>query len=260
MQLSANEISFAHGPRRILSCIDLSFDPAEITAILGPNGSGKSTFLSILSGQQRPGQGEITLDGRPLSQWGRKPLARALAVLPQQPQAPEDILVRDLVAHGRFAHRRPLVPLSEADHHAIDEALRQTGTEGFASRPFQALSGGERQRVWLALALAQAPRWLLLDEPTSFLDMGHQYQVLSVLKSLNRGRAIGIVMVLHDVNQASLFADRIIALSGGRIVADGPPGGIITADLIDRLYGLRVNVVSGAASAPVCVPDLDAVD
>lgn len=255
MLLEATELHFAHGQNTILTGVSLRLDPRQITAILGPNGCGKSTLLSLLCGQRAPDRGSVTLNDKLLARWGHKPLARALAMLPQSPDAPADILVRDLVAHGRFAHRRPLAPLGTADHEAISEALDQAGVMHLADAAFHVLSGGERQRVWIALALAQTPRWLLLDEPTSYLDLGHQYQVLDVLRQLNRTRGLGLAMVLHDVNHAALFADRIIALKDGGVLADGAPRAVLDEVLISELYGLDARILS-TESGPICVPVL----
>lgn len=256
MQLRAENLCLSYGKHRVIDSLSLDIDPDKITVVIGPNGCGKSTLLSALAGLQTPTSGQVTLDGKPVKQWNRKALARRLAFLPQQPQAPLEINVRDLVAHGRFAHRRPFASLSSEDHSAIDWALKATGTEDFASRTFGALSGGERQRVWIALALAQSPRMLLLDEPTSFLDVGYQYQVLDLLQGLDGDDRPGLLMVLHDINQASFYADRIIALKHGAILADGSPEEVVTQANVETLFGVSMRILrSEKAGRLYCLPE-----
>lgn len=255
MKLSARNLSLGYGRTHVVDRVDLTIDPAEITVIIGPNGSGKSTLLAGLAGQLSPQGGEVTLDDKPVQHWPRRALARRLALLPQQPLAPEDILVRQLVAHGRFAYRRAFAPLCAEDQRHIDRAMAQTSVADYADQPVDALSGGQRQRVWLAMALAQAPELLLLDEPTSYLDMGFQHQLLDLLRDLNRAEGLGMVMVLHDINQASFYADRIIALDRGRVVADGAPERIVAPELVGRLYHLPVTMQrSPATGRPYCLP------
>ncbi|MEM9632218.1 MAG: ABC transporter ATP-binding protein [Pseudomonadota bacterium] len=255
MYLTAENLSVGYRSKQVLRDVSLSVDPSEIAVIIGPNGSGKSTLLTALSGQISPAGGKVFLQGKSLASWRRRSLARNLAFLPQQPQAPGHIRVRDLVTFGRFAHRGPLSSPSARDHEAVDHALEQTGSTQLADRDFGALSGGERQRVWISLVLAQSPRFLLMDEPTSFLDPGFQYQILDLLKSLVTQQEMGLVMVLHDVNQASLYADRVIALQDGRIAADGSPKDVITPSLVGELFGLNVQVLSSMKTMrPFCVP------
>ena len=256
MELRANNLCLSYGKHRVIDDLSVDIDPTQITVVIGPNGCGKSTLLSALAGLLHPVSGQVTLNGTPVSKWSRKALARELAFLPQQPQAPQEISVRDLVAHGRFAHRRPFASHSADDHAAIDWALQATNTEGFADRTFGALSGGERQRVWIALALAQSPRMLLLDEPTSFLDIGYQYQVLDLLRGLDGEQHPGLLMVLHDINQASFYADRIIAMKNGRIVADGPPEQVVTQNNVQTLFGVSMRIRrSEKAGRLYCLPE-----
>ena len=256
MELRAHKLSLSYGKHRVIDELSVDIDPHQTTVVIGPNGCGKSTLLSALAGLLHPVSGQVSLNGKPVNKWGRKALARQLAFLPQQPQAPQEISVRDLVAHGRFAHRRPFAPQSEDDHAAIDWALQVTSTRGFSERTFGALSGGERQRVWIALALAQSPRMLLLDEPTSFLDVGYQYQVLDLLRSLDGDQRPGLLMVLHDINQASFYADRIIALKAGRIIADGPPEEVITRSNVQTLFGVDMRIMrSEKAGRLYCLPE-----
>lgn len=259
MSLSAKQISAGYGETNVLSDVSLECAPGQITAIIGPNGSGKSTLLSVLAGLTAPKSGQAELNGQPLANWKRRALAKELAILPQMPSAPTDMKVWDLVSHGRFAHRPLLAPIGADDRAIIAEALFQTGTDTLAKRPFGALSGGERQRVWIAMALTQKPRWLLLDEPTSHLDFGHQYQILHLIAQISRNAGIGTIAVLHDIQHAGRFADRIVALSDGLIVADGAPQAVITEDLIAHLYGLSADISwhgVGQERQPVLIPRL----
>lgn len=256
MQLYAENLCLGYGNNKIIENLSLEIDPNQITVVIGPNGCGKSTLLSALAGLRQPMSGHVILDGKPVNQWNRKALAKQLAFLPQQPQAPLEINVRDLVSHGRFAHRRPFSSLSNEDHSAINWAMQATRTDTFADRAFGALSGGERQRVWIALALAQSPRMLLLDEPTSFLDVGYQYQVLDLLHELNGEERPGLLMVLHDINQASFYADRIIALKDGQILADGSPDEVVTKENVRALFNVEMRILrSEKAERPYCLPN-----
>lgn len=252
--LEGRNMTVRHGEAEVLHETTLTLDPAQITAIIGPNGSGKSTLLRALSGVQPLASGRVLLEGAEMARLGRRTVARALALLPQSPQAPAGLSVRQLVEHGRFAHARPFAGLGAADHAAIDTALAQTQTADWAERPFDALSGGEKQRVWIALALAQSPRLLLLDEPTSYLDIGHQEELLKLLAGLRAGGGPGLAMVLHDLNQASRFADRILVMEAGHLIADGPPAEVLSADLIRRLYALAPSAHHTAQGAPIFLP------
>lgn len=182
-------------------------------------------------------------------------MARRLAILPQGPVAPEGLTVRELVEQGRFPHVGALRMLRTQDHAAISAALERTGMRAFAQRPLDALSGGERQRAWIALALAQETPILLLDEPTTFLDIDHQLEVLELVRQLNQERGMTVVMVLHDLNQAARYSDRMVVLQRGRIVADGLPVAVLTPALLERVFGVRANIVTDPASGtPVCLP------
>lgn len=255
IELVATDVTLGFGSKTVVECASLDIRPNEITALIGPNGSGKSTLVSALAGHMPVRSGSIMLNGVEVSRWPRRKLARMLALLPQQPRAPEEILVRQMVAHGRFAHRHPLARLKPEDHRQIDRALEQTQTTDLADRIVTELSGGERQRVWVAMALAQKPQLLILDEPISFLDPGFQFQVLDLLRKLNRDEDLGILMVLHDINHASFYADRIVALRSGRIIADGTPGDVVTPEKVLDLYGISVrNFKSVHTGRPFCIP------
>ncbi|MBK4217877.1 ABC transporter ATP-binding protein [Paracoccus caeni] len=242
MTLQASHLTLRYGRRAVLRDVGLDFDPTGITGIVGPNGSGKSSLLRCLAGLCAPSQGSVSMDGRAIRDWPARKLSRRLAFLPQSPQAPDGLTLRDLVAHGRFSHRG-FFRTGRGDQAAIDHALEQTGLTALAGRAFDSLSGGERQRGWIAMALAQQSGMLLLDEPTTWLDIGHQIEVLELLRRLNRQDGLGIVMVLHDLNHAAAYADRIVAIKDGAVCADGPPHQVVVPALIQNLFGVAAQVV-----------------
>ncbi|WP_328188885.1 ABC transporter ATP-binding protein [Marinobacter sp. OP 3.4] len=254
-RLSAEGLTLAYGDRTIVSALDLVVPSGRITAIIGANGCGKSTLLRALSRLIAPRAGQVVLDGKTLHSRGSKEVARMLGLLPQGPVAPEGIAVADLVGRGRHPHQRPLARWSTRDYEVVAEALEATGTSDLADRPMDELSGGQRQRVWIAMALAQETDILLLDEPTTFLDVAHQIEVLDLLTDLNRERGTTIVMVLHDMNLAARYADHLFALRDGRIVADGAPRDILTRELIGEVFDLDAVVIDDPVSgAPIVLP------
>lgn len=216
--------------------LSLAIEPGEIAALVGPNGSGKSTLLRALARLMRPQSGTVYLDGRPIHRQPTRKVAQQLAILPQNPTAPEDLTVRDLVARGRFARQAWWRPASQRDQAVIDWALDVTGLAGLATRQLSTLSGGERQRAWIALALAQEPRVLLLDEPTTFLDISHQLEIMALLQTLNRDSGLSIVMVLHDLNQAARFCHRLIAIRDGQLYAAGTPDEVLTETMLSEVF------------------------
>lgn len=253
--LTAEGLAVAYGERTILPGLSLALAAGTITALVGANGSGKSTLLKALARLLRPRLGAVYLDGQAIARLPTAEVARRLAVLPQGPVAPAGLRVAELVEQGRFPHTGPLRPLTPDDRHAIAEALALTGMGDFAARPLDSLSGGERQRAWIALALAQATPILLLDEPTTFLDIAHQLEVLTLLRRLNRERGLTIAVVLHDLNQAARYADRMVALQDGQVVADGPPRTVLTEALLAAAFGIRAAIVADPTTdAPVCLP------
>ncbi|MDA5558702.1 ABC transporter ATP-binding protein [Shimia sp. MMG029] len=255
--LEARGLSIGYGRRDILSGIDLHLKEGEICVLIGANGCGKSTLLRTLAGLETPSKGSVHLSGSPINKLSRREIARKIAVMTQSPTGPEGLTIAQLVIHGLFA-RKGLFGGSETaeDRRVVQDALEQTGLSNFADRRFDALSGGERQRVWIALALAQQPRLLLLDEPTSYLDMGHQQEILTLLCDLRDQRGLGIAMVLHDINHAIWFADHIVALKDRRIIAQGHPAEVVTPELVYALYGARVSLLSDPTDMrPYCVPE-----
>ncbi|WP_404382977.1 ABC transporter ATP-binding protein [Caenispirillum salinarum] len=249
-----DDIAVRHGAREVLRVDRLKIAADAFTVILGHNGSGKSTLMGLLARQHRPGQGEIRLDGMPLSAYSARRLARRVAFLPQRlPEVP-GLTVRELVRLGRFPWRGALGRWRPADEAAVADALECTGVAPFAETLVDHLSGGERQRAWIAMLLAQGSPILLLDEPTSALDLAHQVEVLALLRRLNTERGRGVVVILHDVNLAARHADRIVALKGGRIVFDGGPGALMQRDVLSGLYGIDISLVSHPARPePVAV-------
>lgn len=252
-RLEARGLRLAYGRRPAIEGVNLTITPGECVALAGPNGSGKSTLLRGLARLMRPAGGTVLLDGKALAQWPPRALARRLAVLPQSPQSPDDLTVEQLVSLGRHPHQRLLGLPTVADRQAVAAALAQTDLVHLADRPLRALSGGERQRAWIALTLAQEPHLLLLDEPTAYLDLAHALSVLELVRRLNREQGITVVMALHDLSQAARFADRVIMLCAGRVVADGPPAAVITPETIACVFGVEAEVVR-AGGQPVVVP------
>jgi iron complex transport system ATP-binding protein len=253
--LTAEGLTLAYGDRVIVDDLDITFPAGRITAIVGANGCGKSTLLRALARLLPPKTGRVVLDGKALHELPSKEVARILGLLPQSPIAPEGIAVADLVGRGRHPHQRALARWSARDYEVVAEALASTGISDLADRSIDELSGGQRQRVWIAMALAQETDILLLDEPTTFLDVAHQVEVLDLLTDLNRDRGTTTVMVLHDMNMAARYADHLIALREGRVVAAGDPTAVMTAGLIREVFGLDALVVPDPVSGtPLVLP------
>ncbi|MFD5749334.1 ABC transporter ATP-binding protein [Streptomyces sp. NPDC127033] len=236
--LSADRVSRAAGGRLILDGVSLAPAPGSTVGLLGPNGSGKSTLLRLVSGVLAPTSGVVTLDGRTLAETGRRAVARRVAVVEQQTDTQVELSVREVVRLGRVPHRRAWSPPSAGDEDAVRTALERTGLTDRAGQSWHTLSGGERQRVQIARALAQDPRELLLDEPTNHLDIQHQLDLLHLVVTL----PVTTVIALHDLNLAAMYCDEVVVLRAGRVVAGGPPGDVITAELIADVYGVRASV------------------
>ena len=252
--LQAEDVVAGYTATNVIDGLDLTVQAGSITALVGPNGSGKSTLLRTLGRLLKPRSGTVLLDGESLAHLSTAVVAKALAVLPQAPPTPPALTVRQLVEHGRYAHLGPLGRPGTTDQDAIDQAMRTAGVEGMASRGVDTLSGGERQRAWIALTLAQQAPVLLLDEPTTFLDVGHQYEVLELLAELRTSAELTVVLVLHDLNQAARFADRLVVLQEGRIVADGAPSDVLTPDLLISVFGIHAQVITDRRyGRPVCL-------
>lgn len=253
--LQVEGVTLAYGERVVVDSFDLVVPPGRITAIVGANACGKSTLLRAMSRLLAPKSGRVVLDGKDLHQQPTKQVARMLGLLPQSPIAPEGIVVADLVSRGRNPHQGMLSRWSPEDDAAVAEALRMTDTLELADRPVDELSGGQRQRTWIAMALAQHTDILLLDEPTTFLDVSHQVDVLDLLTDLNRERGTTIVMVLHDLNLAARYADHLIAVRAGRLHAAGDPIEVLTAEVVRDVFGMESQVIPDPVSGkPMVLP------
>lgn len=253
--LSAQELQVGYLERTVIDRLSLDIKQGEITALVGPNGSGKSTLLKTLARLLKPSQGRVLLDGKAIHKLSTTEVAQQLAILPQGPSAPHGLTVSELVEQGRYPHVGALRMLKQQDQEAIHRALTLTNMTSFVNRPIDNLSGGERQRAWIALTLAQDTPTLLLDEPTTFLDIGHQLEVLELVQQLNRERGMTIILVLHDLNQAARYAHRMVVLNQGMIVADGTPHDVLTPDLLASVFKVKVNIVADPATGtPVCLP------
>ncbi|MFB9682078.1 ABC transporter ATP-binding protein [Streptosporangium vulgare] len=254
-RLRAEGLSLGYDDRAVITDLDVSVLDGKITAIVGANACGKSTLLRGLARLLKPRRGAVYLDDRTLNELSTLDVAKVLGLLPQTPVAPDGITVADLVSRGRYPHQGWFRRWTDRDHEAVTRALAATDTADLIDRPLRALSGGQRQRVWVAMALAQDTDLLLLDEPTTFLDINHQVELLRLLRRLNAESGKTIVAVLHDLNLASRFCDHIIAMAGGAVVAEGPPGAVITAELVEKVFGLSCVVVPDpVAGTPIVVP------
>ncbi|MEU5162160.1 ABC transporter ATP-binding protein [Streptomyces sp. NPDC020875] len=253
-RLGAERLSLRYGRRTVVEDLDLVVPPGSFTVVIGPNACGKSTLLRALAGLLPPTAGQVVLDGADIASYPPKEAARRLGLLPQTAIAPDGITVAELVSRGRYAHQRVLRQWSREDEQAVLDALTATGVADLSARRVEELSGGQRQRVWIAMVLAQETPLILLDEPTTYLDIAHQIEVLNLLHDLNlRGRTI--VAVLHDLNQAARYASHVVAMKDGRITASGTPAETITADLVREVFGLAGIVIPDPVTGtPLIVP------
>lgn len=242
MTLHAQQLSLAYGRRLVVEGLDLDVPPGQVTAIVGPNGCGKSTVLRGLARLLRPTAGQVLLDGTDIHTLPTKAVARRVGLLPQSPVVPEGITVAELVARGRHPHHGLIRQWSRDDDRIVAESMERTHTTGLAGRPVDQLSGGQRQRVWIAMALAQRTGLLLLDEPTSFLDIAHQVEVLDLVRDLSLEDGTTVVMVLHDLPLAARYADHLIAMREGAIVAEGEPQDVVTAQTVCDVFGITCRV------------------
>ena len=254
VRLSAEAVTLRYDQRVISEDLGFRVPQGSFTVIIGPNASGKSTLLRALSGLLRPTAGAVVLDGADIAKLSPKRIAARIGLLPQSSSAPDGITVAELVSRGRFAHQRMLRQWSPDDEAAVAEALDETATRELSARRVDELSGGQRQRVWIAMVLAQQTPMILLDEPTTFLDVAHQIEVLNLLHRLNTsGRTV--VAVLHDLNQAARYAGHVVAMAEGRIVAQGPPAETITSELVHDVFDLpNVVIPDPVTGTPLIVP------
>ncbi|TFH86231.1 ATP-binding cassette domain-containing protein [Billgrantia azerbaijanica] len=252
---AVRHLTAGYADRTILEDLDLTLARGRLTALIGPNGCGKSTLLKSLARLIRPRRGRIELgDGTRLERLSAKAIARRIALLPQSPLVPEGIRVVDLVAYGRSPHLNAFGRLSDADRDKVQRAMRRVAVEALAEHPVEALSGGQRQRVWMAMILAQETEIVLLDEPTTYLDLAHQYDLLALVEELiDEGRSV--VTVLHDLNQACRFADELVVMQAGRVVAQEAPRAVMSETLLAEVFGLDARILPDPESgAPLIVP------
>lgn len=254
-RLRAEGLTLAYDARTISEDLTVRIPDGSFTVIIGPNACGKSTLLRALSRLLKPTAGLVHLDGRAISSYPAKEVARRMGLLPQTSLAPDGITVADLVARGRHPHQKLLRQWSGADEQAVLDAMDSTGVTDLSARLVDELSGGQRQRVWVAMVLAQQTPLLLLDEPTTFLDIAHQIELLELCRDLNRRDGHTLVAVLHDLNHACRYADHIIAMRDGKVIATGPPADIVTADLVEDVFGLPCRIIEDPVSlTPLVIP------
>lgn len=254
-RLRADGLRLAYGEQVVVRDLDFEVVDGTITAVIGPNGCGKSTLLRGLGRLMRPRGGSVLLDGKQIHRMSTKDVAKVLGLLPQSPVAPEGLSVADLVARGRHPHQSWYRQWSSEDETAVADALGMTGIGDLADRPLDELSGGQRQRAWLSMALAQGTDLLLLDEPTTYLDLAHQVDVLDLIGELHETNGRTVVMVLHDLNLAARYADRLVAMSRGEIVAEGPPHEVLTEELLADVFELNARVIEDPViGTPLVVP------
>ncbi|HGH5977892.1 TPA: iron-enterobactin ABC transporter ATP-binding protein [Kluyvera georgiana] len=254
-RLRGEALTLSYGKKTIAESLNVTIPDGHFTAIIGPNGCGKSTLLRTLSRLMTPTHGHVYLDGEEIQRYASKEVARRIGLLAQNATTPSDISVQELVARGRYPHQPLFTRWRQEDEDAVQRAMQATGIVELANQSVDTLSGGQRQRAWIAMVLAQDTAIMLLDEPTTWLDISHQIDLLELLSELNRERGFTLAAVLHDLNQACRYATHLIALREGKIVAEGAPQEIVTAELIEAVYGLRCMIIDDpVAHTPLVVP------
>ena len=254
-RLRGEALTLSYGKKTIAESLNVTIPDGHFTAIVGPNGCGKSTLLRTLSRLMTPTHGHVYLDGEEIQRYASKEVARRIGLLAQNATTPSDISVQELVARGRYPHQPLFTRWRQEDEDAVQRAMQATGIVELANQSVDTLSGGQRQRAWIAMVLAQDTAIMLLDEPTTWLDISHQIDLLELLSELNRERGFTLAAVLHDLNQACRYATHLIALREGKIVAEGAPQEIVTAELIEAVYGLRCMIIDDpVAHTPLVVP------
>ncbi|WP_320775819.1 ABC transporter ATP-binding protein [Streptomyces sp. CRN 30] len=256
--LEARGVHLGYDGRTVLSGLDLVIEAGTVTTLLGANGCGKSTLLKAFGRLLAPSAGTVLLDGEPIRRARSRAVARRLAILPQNPVAPAGTSVRDLVMRGRNPHQSWARPWTPQDDAVVERVLADTGLVEVADRAVTELSGGQRQRAWIALVLAQEAPTLLLDEPTTFLDLAHQLDVLRLVRRVNRVSGTTVVMVLHDLGLAARYSDRLVVIGDGGVLADGAPGDVLEPQLLHRAFGLRARVIPDPVTGtPLVLPEED---
>ena len=252
--ISVKNLGVAYENNTIIEDMSLSIPKGKISIIIGANGCGKSTLLKTIARINKPKSGDIFINQKNIKQIKEKNIAKEVAFLPQGPVCPSGLTVRELVAYGRFPHQKIIGGLNGHDKEVIDWAIKETGLSEFADREVENLSGGQRQRAWIAMTLAQETEIIMLDEPTTYLDMSYQLEVLEVLEKLNKEKNITVVIVLHELNNACRFADNIIGLKKGKIICEGKPIDVINKDTLKEIYGIEANLKrSENGEYPVCM-------
>lgn len=254
VRLATNELSISYGDVDIVKGLNLDIPEGKVTTIIGPNGCGKSTILKTMARLHQAKSGVVYLDGKAIHRESTRAIAQKMAILPQTPEAPNGLTVAELVSYGRFPHQRGFGKLTNKDRQIVKWALEVTGMLEFQERPIEALSGGQRQRIWIAMALAQETELLLLDEPTTYLDLAHQLEILQLLEQLNREQGRTIVMVIHDLNHAARFAHHMVALNKGTVIKEGQPEDVMTSDVLLRVFQIDAEIVTDPRTQkPVCL-------
>ena len=254
-RLNAQDITVGYGGAPVVHDLTVEIPDGQVTTIVGPNGCGKSTLLRTLARLLTPTSGQVVLDGTPITSLGTRDIATRLSLLPQSPIAPEGLLVRDLVGRGRHPHQRWFAQWSHQDEEVVEAALAMTDTTDLRDRPLDQLSGGQRQRAWIAMTLAQDTDLMLLDEPTTYLDLAHQVEVLELVCRLNRERSRTVAMVLHDLNLAARYSDLVVVMHEGRIVTQGSPGDVFTTEMLLDVFALEAEILADPRTGlPIVVP------
>ncbi|WP_047864666.1 ABC transporter ATP-binding protein [Rubrobacter aplysinae] len=254
-KLRTEDVSLAYEETAVIDGLSMEVPPGRITSVVGPNGCGKSTLLRSMARLMKPTSGAVYLDGQAISKLPTREVAKRLGILPQDPQAPEGLTVRELAAQGRYPHQSFLKQWSKKDERAVERALETTGVLELADRALDTLSGGQRQRAWISMALAQETDTLLLDEPTTFLDMAHQLEVLKLLERLNAEEGRTILMVLHDLNNASRYSHNMVALCRGQVHTSGAPHKVMTPEVLREVFGVEADIVNDPRDGiPLCIP------
>ncbi|WP_157843094.1 ABC transporter ATP-binding protein [Bacillus sp. FJAT-44742] len=253
-KLSAQHVEVSYSDQKIIDDMNIEIPSGIVTSIIGPNGCGKSTILKAMSRILTPKKGTVYLNGKSIHQMKTKEVAKEMAILAQTPDIPQNLTVTQLVSFGRHPHRKGTGRLSKIDKEAVTKALEDTGMIEFRDRSLDALSGGQRQRAWIAMALAQETEVLLLDEPTTYLDMAHQLEVLELMQKLNEKKKCTIVMVLHDLNLAARFSDHLIAMKAGAVQHVGPPSEVMSKNVLRRVFGVEALIVQDPQTGkPICM-------
>ncbi len=253
--LKADSINLSYGNKTIIKDLDIKIPKGEITILIGANGSGKSTLLRALARLMKPDNGQIILNGENIFKLPTKEVAKNLSILPQSPIAPEGMTVFQLVKQGRYPYQTLFQQWSKEDEKMVNKALKETGMVELKNRTVDSLSGGQRQRAWIAMTLAQNTETILLDEPTTYLDLAHQVEILDLLDELNKSEQRTIVMVLHDLNLAFRYADHIVAIKDKEIYVEGKPYEVVTPDMVRNVFGMKCRIINDPVSdTPLCVP------